>query len=89
MWRGCYYLVVGKGKGKGRDMTDIQAYYTEFNNPIRRSALMRADMAELIMRRQHAIDYSRKLRANNASNSIQESARGMLRAICVEIESRV
>ena len=71
-----------------RDMNDIQAYYTEFNNPIRRSALMRADMTELLMRRQHAIEYSRKLRANNASNSAQESARGMLRAICVEIESR-
>ena len=69
-------------------MGDIQSYYTEFNNPIRRSALMRADMTELLMRRQHAIDYSRKLRANNASNSAQESARGMLRAICVEIESR-
>ena len=69
-------------------MNDIQAYYTEFNNPIRRSALMRADMAELLMRRQHAIEYSRKLRANNASNSVQESARGALRAICVEIESR-
>ena len=49
---------------------------------------MRADMTELVMRRQHAIDYSRKLRANNASNSAQESARGVLRAICVEIESR-
>ena len=69
-------------------MNDIQAYYTELNNPIRRSALMRADMTELLMRRDHAIAYSRKLRANNASNSVQEAARGMLRAICVEIESR-